>query len=135
MDPIEITVIVGALAIFLIWGPSKIPQLARSLGMAQKEYKKAQSGGIDGILQSITAEETSSNSSTDEKLLEVAHNLGINTEGKSMDQVASEIVVKKPAAGSSADDKLLEVAHALGINTDGKTKDQIASEIVAKKSL
>jgi sec-independent protein translocase protein TatA len=131
LDPIEIAVIVGALAVFLIWGPNKIPQLARSLGMAQKEFKKAQSG-VDGIVEGITAE---GNSSTDEKLLEVAHNLGINTEGKSMNQVASEIVVKKPVVSSSTEDKLLEVARSLGISTEGKTMDQIASEIVAKKSV
>jgi sec-independent protein translocase protein TatA len=134
MDPIEITVIVGALAVFLIWGPNKIPQLARSLGMAQKEFKKAQSGvGEENAnVVNVAAE---GNSSSDEKLLEVAHNLGINTEGKSMDQVASEIVAKKPGASGSTEDKLLEVARNLGINTEGKTMDQIASEIVAKKSV
>ncbi|MGD0331124.1 MAG: twin-arginine translocase TatA/TatE family subunit [Nitrososphaeria archaeon] len=92
MDPIEIAVIVGALAVFLLWGPNKIPQLARSLGMAQREFKKAQSG-IDEIAKEVT----STSSFSDDKLLEVARSLGISTEGKTKDQIASEIIAKKLA--------------------------------------
>ncbi len=92
LDPLEIAVIVGALAVFLIWGPNKIPQLARSLGMAQREFKKAQSG-VEEVAKNVM--ETSNY--TDDKLLEVAHSLGINTEGKTKDQVANEIVAKKLA--------------------------------------
>ena len=33
--------IFGAIMIFLIWGPSKIPELARAIGRAKNEYQKA----------------------------------------------------------------------------------------------
>ena len=41
-DPVELIVIgVIALVIFL-WGPKKIPELARSLRLAKKEFEKGQ---------------------------------------------------------------------------------------------
>ena len=37
----EVLMIIGVLAIILIWGPGQIPKLARSLGLARKELEEA----------------------------------------------------------------------------------------------
>jgi len=34
-------VMIGAAALALLWGPKKLPQLARSLGDSKKEYRKS----------------------------------------------------------------------------------------------
>ena len=41
LDILEIAVIGGVLLAFVILGPKKIPELARSLGLAKKEFKEA----------------------------------------------------------------------------------------------
>jgi TatA/E family protein of Tat protein translocase len=47
MDPIELVVIGGIFVIFLVMGPKKIPELAKALGHAKKEFEDAKRE-IDG---------------------------------------------------------------------------------------
>jgi len=70
-------IVLIAVVILLIWGPSKLPALARGLGQAMHEFRRASQGPA-------TSEDY-------EKLLEVAKNLGINTEGKTKEQILEEV--------------------------------------------
>ncbi|MEM3833624.1 MAG: twin-arginine translocase TatA/TatE family subunit [Thermoprotei archaeon] len=85
MEWIVIGIIVIAL---IIWGPSKIPELARALGRAKKEYVKAAEEDKSET-EKIAQKQTS-----DDRLIEVAKSLGIDTEGKTTDQIAKEIIEK-----------------------------------------
>jgi len=78
----EILVIL-ILIVLLIWGPKQIPKLARSLGLAKKEFEKAAKGEVEE-----EEEET-----TDE-LIKLAKELGIDTEGKSREEIKKEILKK-----------------------------------------
>ncbi len=82
-------IIVGAVALLLFWGPSKIPELARALGRARGEYSKA-SKEIDNEEKPKSRKET-----PEDPLTTVALSLGISVEGKSKDQIAKEIIDKK----------------------------------------
>ncbi|MEM3833553.1 MAG: twin-arginine translocase TatA/TatE family subunit [Thermoprotei archaeon] len=96
LDPIE-TLMIGIIILALIiWGPSKIPELARALGRAKREYEKA-SRGLEEEISKITqssSTESSQTVSSDDKLIEVAKSLGISTEGKTRDEIAREIIEK-----------------------------------------
>ncbi|MEM0467736.1 MAG: twin-arginine translocase TatA/TatE family subunit [Pyrobaculum sp.] len=80
----EWIVILIALIIILIWGPSKLPSLARSMGEAIREFRKA-SSGLEEDRRYEKKEEI------DQKLLETAKSLGISTEGKTKEQILDEI--------------------------------------------
>ncbi|MER3601603.1 MAG: twin-arginine translocase TatA/TatE family subunit [Nitrososphaerota archaeon] len=67
---IVVAIIVIAL---LLWGPTKLPELARALGRARREYQKA------------------SQEEEEDKLLQLAKSLGIATEGKTREQIAQEV--------------------------------------------
>lgn len=41
LDILEIAIIGAIVLIFVVLGPKKIPELARSLGLAKKEFKEA----------------------------------------------------------------------------------------------
>ncbi len=84
-DPTQLLVILGVLVVILIWGPSKIPELARAVGRARKEFDDASKG----IAQPIT---TSSPSVVSDPLVETAQKLGLTTQGKTREQISDEIV-------------------------------------------
>ena len=60
------------LILFLIFGGKKLPELARSLGRAKKEFEKGEEE--DSI-----------------RIRRIARNLGISTEGKTDEQLLREI--------------------------------------------
>ena len=81
--------IILILAILLIvFGPTKLPKLARELGTAWNTIAKASLGLIE-------PEGSGQNPENKDKLLwEVAKKIQINTEGKTTDQLSEEILAK-----------------------------------------
>ncbi|MCX9085365.1 MAG: twin-arginine translocase TatA/TatE family subunit [Candidatus Methanoperedens sp.] len=86
-------IIMIVIVVILLFGASKIPELAKSLGKATGEFKKAKND-IDAEIRDIgkpikegkPAENTSSS-----KIRKMAQDLGIVTEGKSDEQLLDEI--------------------------------------------
>lgn len=84
----EWLVILVFLAILILWGPQKLPQLARAIGQAKREFEKA-SKGIEEELKPKSKE-----AEVDEKIIDLAKSLGISTEGKTREQILKEIMEK-----------------------------------------
>ncbi len=72
----------------LLFGPNKLPELARALGKATTEYKR----GIKEAKKSIFQDDESDLSTEDRQLINAAKEMGIATEGRSMEEIASDIV-------------------------------------------
>lgn len=92
LDLPTLALIVIAIAILLIWGPSKLPSLARAIGQAIHEFKKGTRGIIEEEESQDKTRKTSLNDK--EKILEIAKKLGIDTTGKSLDEIIAEIESK-----------------------------------------
>ncbi|RLG05476.1 MAG: twin-arginine translocase TatA/TatE family subunit [Thaumarchaeota archaeon] len=98
---IEWIVVAIVLVVLLLWGPSQLPKIARAFGEAKKEFQKATKEvekaekevkeAVKPITETVS-EATSELKKIDDKLLEVAKELGISTEGKTRDQIAEEIL-------------------------------------------
>jgi sec-independent protein translocase protein TatA len=117
IDTQTLILIIIAFIVLVIWGPSKIPQLARSLGQSIREFKRG-----------------AAENEPEPELIEVARKLGIDPTGKTRDEILTEInnrlgqqktVVGKP----SVDSKVLEIAERLGIDTKGKSEEDLIKEI------
>ena len=80
-------VIVGILLVVFLWGPQKLPELARSIGLAKKEFDKA-------VKESTSTTGTVTPQPTQDPLIVAAKNLGISTEGKTKEEIAKEIADK-----------------------------------------
>lgn len=86
----EWLIVVGILLVVFLWGPQKLPELARSIGLAKKEFEKSTKE-----ISSITSPTTSTTTETQQDpLLVAAKSLGITTEGKTKEQIAKEIADK-----------------------------------------
>lgn len=100
-------IIIGVVAIVIIlWGPSKIPEFAKSLGRAKGEFAKASKEFNDAANADASATPQtgayppkSTLKSKDEILLETAKNLGIPTDGKTREQISEEISMKVKLLG------------------------------------
>lgn len=94
LTPVELIVtLIIALALF-IWGPSKIPELARALGKAKKEFELAQKEYANSSSASIPQQNTNSETT----LVKIATMLGIRTEGKTEEEIAKEIIERTKRA-------------------------------------
>jgi len=82
----EWIIILIAIVIILIWGPSKLPSLARGMGEAIREFRKATSGVVEEEVKRTEKKEE-----IDQKIIEMARSLGISTEGKTKEQILDEI--------------------------------------------
>lgn len=81
------------LVILLIFGPTKLPQLARGIGQALWEFKRASQGLIEDEEKKRKSEAENKLKGVDEETIrKLAEKLGINAEGKSKDDLIVEIV-------------------------------------------
>jgi sec-independent protein translocase protein TatA len=87
----DVLIVLGILLVVFLWGPQKLPELARSIGLAKKEFEK--SAKEASISPSAVSTPASSQPAT-EPVIVAARSLGINTEGKTKEQIAKEIADK-----------------------------------------
>ena len=108
----EIIVIAIVIAV-LLFGASKVPQLARSFGQAMGEFKKARReaelnykkfeesaiGGEEEIPKAKAKAEVKTKGE-EENIKEVAAYMGIDTEGKTEEELKEEVQAKLEASKS-----------------------------------
>lgn len=108
IGPTEIGIIV--LIIILLFGATKVPQLARSFGQAMGEFKKARKEAeinYKKFEDSVTGEEEIPKKAAAEtkgeevNIKEVASYMGIDTEGKTEEELKKEVQAKLEASPKS----------------------------------
>jgi len=90
MDPIELVIIGIIVVVIVVMGPKRIPELARALGSAKKEFN----AGAASTPGSTTTATVADGQMGGDDLMVAARKLGISTEGKTREQISAEIVRK-----------------------------------------
>ncbi len=90
-DPIQWVIIGIIVVVIFLWGPQKIPEIARALGRARKEFDQA-SKEFNTAAAGTSGGKTTEPMTGDQLLVETAKKLGISTEGKTREQISDEIV-------------------------------------------
>lgn len=85
--------ILGVVLVVFLWGPQKLPELARSIGLARKEFDKA---AKEASMPSTVSAGTETVQPAGDPLIVAARSMGISTEGKTKEQIAKEIAEKTP---------------------------------------
>jgi sec-independent protein translocase protein TatA len=84
--------------ILLLFGGKKLPELARSMGSAVREYSTA----TKEPAKYVEAKTKTKEEEEREAILEAARKLGIETEGRSISEIAQDIVKTTGKKESSA---------------------------------
>ncbi len=82
LGPWEIVLVL--IIVLIIFGPKKLPELARAIGDSVRNYKKASVGMWEEESKPQIKGEAA-------VLIETAKKLGIKTEGKTLEQISEEI--------------------------------------------
>jgi len=83
----EWLIVVGILLVVFLWGPQKLPELAKSIGLAKKEFEKA----AKEVTTPTATTATSTTETSSDPLIIAAKSLGITTEGKTKEEIGKEI--------------------------------------------
>jgi sec-independent protein translocase protein TatA len=86
----EWLIVLAIIVVLFVWGPQKLPEFARSIGLARKE--------IDKAYKEATSPTSPPPAPEPDVLIETAKKLGISTEGKTKAQISEEIVKAKSTA-------------------------------------
>ena len=96
----EWLIVLGIILVVFLWGPQKLPELAKSIGLAKKEFEKAakEVSTLSSVgpttPSSPVATGTATTQLATDPLIVAARSLGISTEGKTKEQIAKEIAEK-----------------------------------------
>ena len=124
LDPVALATIAVVVLVFFLWGPQKIPELARMVATARREFDIATkefqkvSAGIQNGTSPFLAPITPAPAGGAAAALPLAAQQGIRS------------ALPQPIS-KTGDQLLIEAARKLGIPTGGKTREQIQQEIIA----
>ena len=110
LDGFEAIAIVAVLAVVFLWGPDKLPEIARAMAEAKKEFDKA-SKEASRAYQQATA-------------LTPATTLPLDS--------ATQPAIAQPAIGPPPTEAVIVAAKSMGISTEGKTREELVKETIER---
>ena len=87
---LEWFIIAVIVTVLILWDPGKIPKIAKAIAEAKREYEKA----VASLDEQLILEEGEEHLTGDEKILEIAGELGIQTEERTREEIVKEILEK-----------------------------------------
>jgi sec-independent protein translocase protein TatA len=128
LDPLELGTIAAILVVFFLWGPQKIPELARVIGQARTEFEKA-TKEFQNVTQGLTDANNPLFAPTKPtQSLSQSPKQGTTTPAAAL---PLQPTLARGAPVKTGDQLLIEAARKLGIATQGKTREQIQQDIIA----
>ena len=87
---LEWLIIAVIVTVLVLWDPGKVPKIAKAIAEAKREYEEA----VASLSEQLSSEEGEEYLTGDEKILEIAGELGIQTEGRTREEIVKEILEK-----------------------------------------
>src|SRR5437763_4009902 len=124
IEGIEWVVILIIIAVLLLFGPSKLPELARGVGRALGEFRRGKMEVERQNSDEINAMDVKDMRSRVEK---AAGALAIPTSGRSELQLKLDIA---RAVDKASDDQVIAAAQAVGVYSSGADMQRLREQII-----
>jgi len=121
---IEWIIVLIVIAILLLFGPQKLPELARGIGKALGEFRRGKMEVERQIRDELSEDEMHATRSRVER---AASALGLPTGGKSEMQIKLDIA---RAVDKAPDEQVVTAAQALGVYSSGSDVTRLKEQIV-----
>ncbi len=118
----SLNIVIGStmLAIFLLVGCGNENETAKEASGANGNQEMQPNGR-----QGFAGEEL-----TDEQIIDMAENAGIDTDGKTIEEIEEEMMEIRPNPNENlTDEQIIERAEQAGIDTEGKSIEEIQEEL------
>jgi Sec-independent protein translocase protein TatA len=129
LDPLELGTIFAIILVFFLWGPQKIPELARVISQARREFDNA-SREFQKVSTSIQNGTSPFVQPSKPARAAVTPSLSTKPQPQEGNPAAPAPPAQFPVA-KTGDQLLIEAARRLGIPTGGKTREQIQEDIIS----
>lgn len=120
----EFIIILIIIAVLLLFGPQKLPELARGIGRALGEFRRGKMEVERQISEELTSMDVRDTRARVEK---AASALGIPTSGRSEMQLKLDIA---RAVDKAPDDQVITAAQAVGVYSSGADVQRLREQIV-----
>ncbi len=121
IEGIELVILLIIVAVLFLFGPSKLPELARGFGRAMGEFRRGRME-VDREINQQFATET-----PHAKLERAANSLGLSTIGKSELQIKLEIA---RAVDGASDNQVVAASQTLGVYDPGMDMTKLREQII-----
>jgi len=108
----------------VLFGPNKLPELARTVGSALGEFRIAQKSaefdlsGFDQLNRENADKKKQEEAALNDKIIQTAKNAGIETEGKTTDELLALISTKIASSSNENSDEMESPTTLSEIKTD-----------------
>ena len=128
-QPWELIIFFIIVALLLLFGPSKLPEFARSIGRAMGEFRRGKAQVERELREELMAEEVSEPGAGREQVLRAAKELAVSTEGRDLGEVKLEIAKVIDRIDAT---KVIAVARTFGLAVDGTSAQTLREQIIRR---
>lgn len=131
-QPWEWIILLIIVALLLLFGPSKLPEFARSIGRAMGEFRRGKAQVERELRDELTADESTERTADRDQVLRAAKELAVPTEGRDMKDIRLDIA---KAIDKASGPKVVAVAKGMGVSVEGVGAEKLKEQIIRRLSV
>ena len=126
---IEWVIFLIVVALLLLFGPSKLPEFARSVGRAWGEFRRGKMEVEREIRQELAAEDGREALAGREQILRAARELAVPTEGRELADIKLDIARGIDRVDGS---HVIAIAKAIGLPVEGVGVQSLKEQVIRR---
>ncbi|HEV8596008.1 MAG TPA: twin-arginine translocase TatA/TatE family subunit [Thermoplasmata archaeon] len=125
----ELLIVLIVAGLLLLFGPTKLPEMARAMGRAWGEFRKGRMEVERELRKEMAASETEEVVATRDEVLKAARELSIPTEGRELREVKMAIA---QAIDRAEPVRIVAAARAFGLPVEGIGADNLKQKVILR---